>query len=86
MLQTALTDLLGITTRWQGGMAGCHLGGCSRLEAGALGILGAGNAPVVVRNQIKQSRAHGQAVWAERAHVFAMWPKSWRSAYSACRS
>jgi len=58
MLQTALTDLLGITHPiMQGGMAWVATWELvvAVSEAGALGILGAGNAPVdFVRNQIKQ--------------------------------
>ncbi|MBC7239585.1 MAG: nitronate monooxygenase, partial [Chloroflexi bacterium] len=62
MLKTALTELVGIRYPIiQGGMAWVATWELVSAvsEAGALGVLGAGNAPVNwVREQIQQIRAH----------------------------
>ena len=74
MLKTALTERLGIEHPIvQGGMAWVATWELAAAvsEAGGLGIIGAGSAPVdFVREQIKQIRAHTSKIWGVNVPLF----------------
>jgi enoyl-[acyl-carrier protein] reductase II len=75
MIRTALTDLLGIDYPiLQGGMAWVATWQLVSAvsEGGALGIIGAGNAPVDwVREQIRQTRAHTDRPFGVNVPLFS---------------